>query len=117
VLFCLVLPGGTKPKVSANTFLAAGACSIVAEALSIVFVAGGTKIVLFKQELNPSQLLTVFLIGFGSGLLIVWRSDEIRNWFGRVLGEVDKANGRSPKPKEPPKAKTRVPPGNAQVDK
>jgi hypothetical protein len=85
IVFSFVLPGDTKTKVSWRTFVAAAAFSLIVEAVCILFVAGGSKLVIFKEEVNPSQLLTVLLIGFASGLIIVWRSDALRSWLDRLI--------------------------------
>ena len=84
-MFSFVLPGDKKTNVSWRTFVAAAAFSLVVEAVCILLVAGGSKLVIFKQEVNPSQLLTVLLIGFASGLIIVWRSDALRSWLDRLI--------------------------------
>jgi len=85
IVFSFVLPGDTKSKVTWRTFVAGAAFSLVVEAACIVLVAGGSKLVIFKEEVNPSQLLTVFLIGFGTGLIVAWRSDVLRSWLDRLI--------------------------------
>ena len=85
IVFSFVLPGDKKTNVSWRTFVAAAAFSLIVEAVCILLVAGGSKLVIFKQEVNPSQLLTVLLIGFASGLIIVWRSDALRTWLDHLI--------------------------------
>ena len=55
--------------------------SVAVEVLGLVLVFGGCKLALFELELDPHQLLVVFVMDFLSGLMVVWRSDQIRTWF------------------------------------
>ncbi len=83
VAFCSLLPSNSKSTVTPRAVAAAAAFGVIAEMISILFVVGGSKLVVFGLELNPSQLLTAFLVGFASGLTVVWKSDSLRVWFGR----------------------------------
>ena len=88
VVFATLLPGSSSMKAFLCTLAAAIIFAIMVESLGLLFVYAKCKLILFKIEVDPNQLLAAFVIGFVGGLTVAWKSDKIRRWFGQA-GDVE----------------------------